>query len=303
MKIFNKNKPSGILMIIVAEIIWGIGTVILDLSLDNFPIALMLGLRGLIAGVLLSFATHRYWKTMRISDVIQITISSWVGLSFMQFIFTYGISLTNAMIASVILAMQPLVLYFFSVGYLKEKFDAKILIGSVVALFGVLLIVSDHKAGGSQSAVGGLILVASLFFDCFGVVTKKRLMGRFGALQIISLNFLIGSIPLLMYSWTNNEFAKITTIPLIGWLHFSYLVLMGSLGFVLYYFALKKVSVERSSVYNYLMPVVGVVASIFIINTKPDAKFIIGAAIVFLGLAISQVKHPHLHHLLQRHKH
>jgi|GEM_PF-4954151 len=304
-RFFENNALSGVVMIIIAEIIFGIGTVMLDIVQKTFPIALMLGLRGLFAGIALSIITHRYWSKLQISDVIGLIVSSWLGLSFMQFIFSYGISLTNAMVASVVLALQPIVLYFFSVGYLKEKFNPRILVGSVVSLCGVLLIVFDKQVGGGgQSTIGGFILLASLFLDCFGVVTKKRLMKRLGALQIVSLNFLFGSIPLLFYAWLNNEFLALPKVSMQSWLAFSYLLFVsGILAFAMYYFALKRVSVERTSVYNYLMPVVGVVASIFILGTEPDAKFALGAVLVSSGLIISQIKLPHTTHLIHKHRH
>lgn len=303
-KLFTKNTPLGVSMIIVAEVLWGINTVYLALALSEFPIALLLGLRGLIAGIVLALVTRKYWQPIQFADIVSLTISSWIGLSFMQFIFSYGISLTNAMVASVILAMQPLVLYFFSVAYLKEKFNSRLLVGSVIALCGVLLIVFDEQAGGSQSVTGGLILIASLFFDCFGVVTKKKLMNKLGALQIVSLNFLLGSIPLLVYSAISGEFVALPEVSINGWFYFSYLLFAsGIVAFTLYYYAIKRVSVERSSIYNYLMPVVGVIASILILGTEPDPKFLAGAGIVFLGLAVSQIKLPHKLHLIHRHRH
>ena len=74
------------------------------------------------------------------------------------------------------------------------------------------------------------------------------------------------------------------------------------IAYMLYYTALTRLTLERSSVFAYIVPITGVLASIVFLGDRPSPVFEVGSLIVFAGLIISQVKLPHSIHLDKRFK-
>ena len=63
-----------------------------------------------------------------------------------------------------------------------------------------------------------------------------------------------------------------------------------ALGFLLWNLATKWIGAVKTSVYIYVSPVVTVVLSVFVLHEKMTVASVIGSALIFAGLIVSQKK-------------
>ncbi|MBP9131906.1 DMT family transporter [Candidatus Saccharibacteria bacterium] len=301
----KKNTLGGIILIVVAEAIWGVTIATNVIALDHFPIYVYAALKTLIGGLILLIFARPKWRKMKAKHLFQLAVSSFIGLSMFLVLLYKGIEMTNGITVSVILALSPIVIYLFSLEKLKERFDSKILIGSLVSLSGVLLIIITSHDGSVNDAAsaGAMLIFAAVICDAFGITVKKSLINRYHPFQISALNLLIASTVLIAASIVNGEITMLGSVDKTGWYIFAFNTATGMvMAYMLYYMALTRLTLERSSVFAYIVPVVGVVSSIILLGDNPSPVFEVGSVIVLAGLIISQIKLPHLEHLNKRFK-
>jgi drug/metabolite transporter (DMT)-like permease len=78
-----------------------------------------------------------------------------------------------------------------------------------------------------------------------------------------------------------------------SWIGVIYGVFFSSaLAYFLHNYALSKLPANRVGVFTYLEPPVAVLIAIPLLGEYPDLFFIIGSALVFVGIYLSQ-RHPH----------
>lgn len=299
----RKQASLALLAIIVADVIWGTNVAANKVALDSIPPYIYAFVKLSIGAVALSLISFRSWVRMPLKDLVRMLFSSFIGITLFIVLLYNGQALTTASIAALILALDPLILYFFSVKLLHEKFNANLLIGSFVALAGVLMIIGYSQEGGG-SLFGTLLIVVGVFLDSLGVVTKKQLIDKFPPGQIASLNFLL-AVPFLgflaLFEVSDFEVTDVTTA---SWVALGYSTIMSAIiGFTLFYWGLRYVAVERASLFHYLIPTFGVVTSVLVLGETLTLNLVIGGALVFAGLALSEIKIPHHLHFLQKHRH
>ncbi|MBP6041527.1 EamA family transporter [Candidatus Saccharibacteria bacterium] len=300
----RKNTIGGIILIVIAEIIWGTTIVLNVVALDHFPAYLYAAIKTLAGGLILLFFAIPKWKKFKKRHLLQLSISSVIGMGFFLMFLYKGMEQTNGITTSVILALSPIVIYLFSIEQLKERFDSKILIGSLVSLSGVLLIIfTSDTAATRAGGTGALLVFAAIICDAFGLTIKKPLLEIYHPFQISAVNILIASVVLIIASIATGDILLIGSAGRVGWEALALNVVTAMvIAYMLYYTALTRLTLERSSVFAYIVPITGVLASIVFLGDRPSPVFEVGSMIVFAGLIISQVKLPHSIHLDKRFK-
>src|SRR5688572_23263597 len=76
-----------------------------------------------------------------------------------------------------------------------ETFGARRVLGTCVALTGVVILIHDAESGGTQwSFLGDAMVLASNIGFALYIILQKPLGRRYGALTLTFLTFLLGSI-------------------------------------------------------------------------------------------------------------
>lgn len=196
----------------------------------------------------------------------------------------YGLKEAHAGPAMVILALVPLLTILLAVAQRQERFSARGLAGALVAAGGIAIVFGD-QLGGSTPLVSLLaLLIGAAVIAETGIVVKW--FPRTDPFVMNAVGTTVGVALLLPLSLFSGE-AWALPARVDTWLALGYLVTFGSV--VVFTLALRVLRVWSASTASYqflLMPLVTIAVAAAIVGELPSAAFLVGAAVVVLGVYI-----------------
>ena len=180
------------------------------------------------------------------------------GVTVNQLFFFHGLNLSSSIDSGIIMASNPILVVLLSFIILKERFTPRKLVGILLGAVGAILLTLTAGTGKGDSLLGDLFLFINAASYAVYLVLVKPLMQKYSPLTVITYVFTFGSIFILFYPVTLQEFATTNfhRIPSEVWYKIAYVVVgVTFLTYLLTVFALKYVTASVSSVYIYLQPV------------------------------------------------
>ena len=233
-----------------------------------------------------------------------ILLATLVGVFINISAFFVGLELAPSINVNMIGAIGPLVLYVLSVIILHEKPHAQVLKGMLIALIGVLVIfiapllyAGAYKPDGSAGSVlfGNFLFVIAMLGAILYVVINKKIIKTIPIAELIFIQFFIGSLTFIPMMSNELQAWSFSSLTQSGWIGIIYGIFFASiLGYVLFNYALKRISAQQMGIFEYIKPVIAVVVAIPLLGEIPDIYFYMGSVLIFVGVYISK-SHPHYH--------
>lgn len=194
----------------------------------------------------------------------------------------WGLVKTPASLASVLLALMPLLTIFLAYLHGLESIRWQGLIGSLLAVVGIAVVF-----GGSTGAALSIphvlaMIAAAAFFAEAGVVVKKFPRSHPFAMNAIAMTvgvIMLGAVSLLSGErWVIPNLAN-------TWIALGYLVIVVTVfAFLLYLYVLRRWTASGSS-YGFVMsPLITVVLAAQLAGEQITSSFILGAGLVLVGV-------------------
>jgi drug/metabolite transporter (DMT)-like permease len=154
-----------------------------------FPVFLLGWLRFGIAAVAMLGWLKRGPGEPRLSrhDRTLLFAESFFGNFLFSVCMLFGVSLTSALAAGVIMAAIPGVVAVMSRVFLKERIARRVVAGIVCAVGGIALVSIDKGSGDAGSLLGNLLLLGAVTCEATYVVVGKKLTGNLGPKRISAL--------------------------------------------------------------------------------------------------------------------
>lgn len=278
-----------ILALIVANIIWGANTTFIKMAVASIPPDILLPLRFLFASlVLLPFAI-KYWKPISLKDNLLFILASIFDISLSGLTLNIGLSKTSALNAAVITLLEPLLLFILSVEFLKERMSIKTFSGIILALIGSFIVIGKvWQGGGNNELIGNLFILISVFCFVTSVIIIKPILKKVSNYQATFMCIFPGIVPVALYALTQLHTWHIkatTTKSWQGLILSAFVILVANF---LLYFALCYKQAQQAGIYLYLDPLATFITSWWLLSERPTVKFILGAALVFIGIYIAE---------------
>jgi drug/metabolite transporter (DMT)-like permease len=206
-----------------------------------------------------------------------------VGAAFL--LIYYGLTRTGASLASTLVATVPLLTLFFAAAHKLEKMRRQGLIGGLLALTGIAISVGGSFFSGGEVSLPHVvaILVAAACFAEAGVVIKLLPPCHPYATNAVAMTtgtLILGTVSLIGGEpWILPSNATV-------WLSLIYLVIGTAGAFLLYLFILGRWTATGTSYAFVLNPLVTVILATFLTDEVISLMFLIGAAIVLLGVYV-----------------
>lgn len=199
----------------------------------------------------------------------------------------WGLVKTPASLASVLLALMPLLTIFLAYLHGLESIRWQGLIGSLLAVVGIAVVV-----GGSTGAALSIphvvaMIAAAAFLAEGGVVVKKFPRSHPFAMNAIAMTvgvIMLGAVSLLSGErWVIPNLAN-------TWLALGYLVMVVTVfAFLLYLYVLRRWTASGSS-YGFVMsPLITVVLAAQLAGEQITSSFILGAGLVLSGVVFGAI--------------
>lgn len=225
---------------------------------------------------------------MPFKDIALLTVCTMTGIIGNQFLYVTGLSLTTAINATLLSTTIPVFTLFVSILFGYDRLSPRRLIGIVLAAGGVIYLVNPGRADLShQTTVGNLLLVSNALLYAIYIVISKDLFERYGALNVITWIFLVGSvitIPVGIYSLQQEN---LSAIGVSAWLIVAFIIVFPTVGaYYLNAWALIKVAPSTVAVYIYLQPLIAFGFAPLMLGEHLSWRTGVAAILIFAGVGV-----------------
>ena len=289
---WNKSKLKTYLYIVTAMICWSFSFIWTRTGLESFQPITLISLRLILASIFLYFFAKITGKFKRIEKR---DLKIFLLLSFFEpFLYyvgeTYGLTLVEPTLASVIISTIPVFAPVFAFIFLREKISILNFIGIVISILGVYLVV-HQPAGDSSTQIKGIALILLAVFSaiCYAIILRK-IPVKYSATNIVlyqsllSLLYFIPTFLIVDFPTIQNisiSFASVQALLLLT-------IFASVIAFVMFADSVRVIGVARAQIFVNLIPVFTAVLSWILLREKLNSIQWTGIFIVIIGLFISQ---------------
>jgi drug/metabolite transporter (DMT)-like permease len=278
--------------IIFAMIFWSGSFIWTRMAINSFPPVTLISLRLLIASVLLFvvIASARKLQKIRKADLKWFVLLAFFEPYLYYMGETYGLTMVESTLASVIVSTIPLfapVLAFF---VLKERISLANIFGIIVSLGGVFLVIYEPSGGFNANPLGVALLFLAVFAAiCYSAILRK-ISSHYKTINIIFYQSVIGLF-FFIPTFFATDFGTlhqiiVTREAIVSLLMLS--VFASVIAFVLFADVVRKIGVARSNVFVNLIPVFTAIFAKLLLNEDLNWLKAIGIFVVVVGLFVSQ---------------
>lgn len=203
----------------------------------------------------------------------------------------YGVNLISPTLASLIIALIPLIAPIPAWYIFREKFTLTNFAGLIISVMGVFMVIMG-EGGNSGASFGGilLMLVAVLSAVCHSVFVRK-LTDNYNTFTIVTYQSTLGLayfIP-LFYFIGFEEFIHMKHSYEMIYPVLKLAVFASSFAFLLFVYSIQKLGIASTNVFVNLIPVFTAILSYIILDEEFNSMKIAGIVIVIAGLVFSQL--------------
>lgn len=278
--------------IVFAMIFWSVSFIWTRIAIDSFQPVTLISLRLLIASVLLFIviASARKLQKIRWSDLKWFVLLAFFEPYLYYMGETYGLTMVESTLASVIVSTIPLFAPILAFFVLKERISMANILGIFVSLGGVVLVIYEPNGGFSANPLGVALLFLAVFAAiCYSAILRK-ISSHYKTINIIFYQSVIGLfffIPTFFVTdFGSLQQIIITRDAIVSLLMLS--VFASVIAFVLFADVVRKIGVARSNVFVNLIPVFTAIFAKIFLNEDLNWLKAIGIVVVVTGLFVSQ---------------
>lgn len=194
---------------------------------------------------------------------------------------------------SVLFGTTPLATAVLAALMLKEEtLRPRHWIGIALGISGLAVIFGSDVAGSSLSIIGILAILLAVVIHSTSTVLLKRFNTDLPALSLTAGGLMITAV-LYAITWLASHGATMPTVPERTAWAIVYLGVFGSvIGFVLFYYALKRVPANTMALITLITPVAALLLGNQLNGEPILAETWLGAGCIMLGLMIHQLQTP-----------
>ncbi|HJM87019.1 MAG TPA: DMT family transporter [Candidatus Thalassarchaeaceae archaeon] len=226
----------------------------------------------------------------------------WVGFfsTFLyQLLFMHGMARTAAGDASVIITFNPLFTALLAVPLLNRRISARLFIGLLVGLFGVVVVTGwspNNNIPFNVRLVGDLLIMCAAASWAVSTNLIKKILDDENsdvegpsALAIVAWSSLMGWVlltPLASFDFIAYGSDSIPNNS--GWLWIFYLAVASTvISYVWFAEGIEKIGATATATYVYLVPFFGILSGIIILGESVSWSLFAGLLLILFGVKIS----------------
>jgi len=273
-------KTVDIFIALLVPALLGFGFVIAKPAMQYFPPYLLMGMRFTIPALFLI-----WWFPLPKGLYFDLFKVSLIG-STLQYGLTYtGLNIIDASSAVLLVQLEVpfgIIIAFF---LLKEIPTIKNIIGLVIAFIGVFILTGAPNLEGKY--VGVLLTMSGAFTWALGAVMAKPLSKKIGAFALMTWLCVFSGPMLLLVSlvFDGNPMPYILSANINSWLTVIFLgFFMQPVGYAAWYYVLKKYPINKVMPVLLILPVTGLITSIFLLGEDPPKQVFLGGLVIIFGV-------------------
>ncbi len=273
--------------------VWGLTFPISKAVLGEMPPVAFATLRYLAAGTLLFglLALREGRVAVPWREVPGLTLIGWMGVTVFQMLWANGLTMTTASKASVLVAASPIFAVLFA-SFGGQRPGLRAWVGVLIAFAGVAVLVNGSMTEvtmGGGALIGDLMFIAAAALWTLYSMISPPYLTRLGTLRVTAWSMMFGALWLIPVWIVTGERLDPAGLHAATWAGFAYTVVLGgALAFIWWYEGLRALGPARAIVYSYLIPVIGIIASVILLGEPFGLAHAVGAAVALAGVALAR---------------
>jgi drug/metabolite transporter (DMT)-like permease len=219
-------------------------------------------------------------------------LESFLGNFLFSICMLFGVSMTSAVSAGVIMAAIPAVVALMTWGFLRERIGPRTWSAVACAALGIAMLAlskpQEAVSSGGTHWLGNLLVFGAVICEAAYAVIGKRLTGALGPKRITSLINLWGFAlvtPFGLYQAWGFDFS---TVPAGTWLLLVFYALAASIWTVwLWMTGLEVVPASQGGIFTVMLPVSAALVGVFVLGEKLGGLQALAFAIALVGVVLA----------------
>jgi drug/metabolite transporter (DMT)-like permease len=297
------NRPKAYLALMITTTIWGIAGPVIKYTLQFLPPFTFLFYRFLISSVAIFpfFIWYLRRHSIKTRDLPKLTLLAILATTVNLSLIFLGYDRTTALDGTLISALTPIFIVIGGALFLKETITSIEKLGLAIAVSGTTITIIQpllEKAAFAQQNLAGnlLILASGIEWAAFTLIAKDDLKKHPPFLMTSWASF-IGLATFIPLAFIENPYAlSFTQINTIlktpsAFLGIAYMAIFSYLfAYFTYHLGLKLIEASEAALFSYLQPAFAAPLAVFWLGEKLTTPFLIGAAIIAIGVFLTEYK-------------
>jgi drug/metabolite transporter (DMT)-like permease len=212
-----------------------------------------------------------------------------------NWLFLTGLTLAPASDGAIIVpGLAPVFTLLLAGVILRERLGLRAYIGFAIAAVGLYLVVAPSGATDERRLLGDLMFLAGAV--CWGIysVLARIASRRFDAVSTTLYGTALGTAILIPAALLEGGTTRLLAAPVEAVAGIAYLALFGTVAaFVLLNLGVARIGAARASAFALLVPIVGVLSSVALLDERLGPMTVLGGVVVLIGLwLVEQAGHP-----------
>ncbi len=285
---------AGSLCILLATIFWGVNIPVVKALVPGWMSADAVTAVRVLGACILFWICSLFVKNDKIArgDWWRLAVGGAVGLFCFIYLLNLSLKYANPIDVSIIMTLPPVFVILIGVIFQKRRPSLVEYLGVIVAFAGALIIIlkSGPSKSVNHSLLGNLIALASTLCYSIYLVITERPSHTYRPISMLRWTFLFASVPALFLLGSFKGMPLYHASAAAPWLEAAFILLCPSfLAYFLLSPALKNIGPELVSIYQYLIPVVATIASVFMGLARLHWIQVIAMAIIIFGMVLTDI--------------
>lgn len=227
------------------------------------------------------------WHQVARRDLLRLAVASIFGVVLSQGGLIMGISRTSPINATMEITAQPIYVLVLAAIILHERITLRKAVGVLLGFAGaaVLVLISTGEGGPQASIVGDLMVLGSQVAFALYLTMFLPLIRRLDPLTFNRWMFTFGSLLLLPFTAADMAQLDWAAVASRTWVEVAYIIVCCTfICFLLVVYSQRRLPSTVVSSYNYIQPIVTVVASLVMSLAVLQWQHVLAAALIFTGV-------------------
>ena len=222
-------------------------------------------------------------------DLGRIALAGFLGISVYHLALNFGEVQVSAGAASLLISAGPVFTAILSTVFLRERLTLVGWAGILVAFAGVSVISLAQSGGGLHFEPGALLVLISALATAAYFIASKRPLRHYSALEFTAYAIWAGTGPMLVFApGLARQFPVAAPSATLAVIYLG--VFPAAVAYVLWSYALSRMSASLLSTFLYLSPVLAMFIAWVWIGEVPTLLTVGGGLVAILGVIIVQTK-------------
>ena len=284
--------PTAYVVLILANIVYGSGYAVSRVVLEHMGPATLSFFRLAIGSlVLVPLALAQRRDDVRLSRADRWNIF-WMGLCGFAGAFAlgnWGLRLSTATNASLLITVEPVSLILLSPLVLGERLTRREGVGALLTVVGATVVVLNGIPGASVAVAphwrGDLLLVLSGLAYAGYSLFGRDVLARHKAVPVTAWSILWGlvvMVPFTVAEWVGGDRPEWTGTTILGALYLGSVIT--ALGYLLWNWGLERVEAPRLAIFVNIQPLAGALLGVVALHEALTVYTVAGGVLILAGV-------------------